>query len=48
MLQFLADLQVIVDAGAPAFDNAAIGTLLSGSIVLVDALTQIDCSVIRP
>ena len=41
--QFLADLEVIVDAGPDAFDDQAVGTLLAGSASLVDALANGPC-----
>ena len=41
--QFLIDLQAIVDAGAQAFDNAAVGTLLGGAGALVSTLRVQAC-----
>jgi Peptidase family M28 len=41
--QFLADLGVIVDAGSAAFDDAAIGTLLSGTIGIVELWSTGEC-----
>ncbi len=42
--QYIADLQTIVDAGPAAFDENAVSTVLSGAVVVVDALTQGECS----
>jgi hypothetical protein len=41
--QFLADLETMVEAGPEAFDDAAVGTLLGGSVALVEALTTGEC-----
>lgn len=41
--QFLTDLTAIVDAGPESFDQAAVGTLLSGSITLVELLASGTC-----
>ncbi len=41
--QFLEDLQAIVDAGPDAFDDDAVGTLLSGSAGIVSALSTGEC-----
>jgi hypothetical protein len=41
--RFLADLTAIVDAGPDAFDEAAVGTLLSGSLTLVELLASGAC-----
>lgn len=41
--QFLAELEAMADAGRDRFDDAAAGTLLSGSAALVDALTTGEC-----
>lgn len=41
--QFLEDLQAIVDAGPDAFDDAAVGTLLEGSVGIVSALSTGEC-----
>jgi len=46
--QYVADLQAIVDAGPEAFDDAAIGTLLAGAVMYVDALTQGECEGFLP
>ena len=45
---YVADLQAIVDAGPEAFDDAAIGTLLAGAAMYVDALTQGECDGFLP
>ena len=41
--QFLAELSDIVDAGPDAFDDAAVGTLLEGSVGIVSALSTGEC-----
>jgi len=41
--RFLVDLEDMVDAGSEAFGDDAIGTLLGGAVVLVEALTTGDC-----
>lgn len=41
--EFLVALQAIVDAGAGAFDNAAVGTLLGGAGALVSLLASQEC-----
>lgn len=41
--QFLTDLTAIVDAGPEAFDDAAVGTLLQGSVGIVSALSTGEC-----
>ena len=41
--QFLVDLTSIVDAGPDAFDETAIGTLLSGAASIVEALASGEC-----
>ncbi len=41
--QFLTDLGAIVDAGAGSFDDAAVSTLLGGSVDLVGALSESAC-----
>ena len=41
--QFLTDLTAIVDAGPDAFDDAAVGTLLQGSVGIVSALSTGEC-----
>ena len=41
--QFASDLQLIVDAGADAFDDAAKATVFNGVDVFVEALTQSNC-----
>jgi hypothetical protein len=41
--QFVADLGAIVDAGPAAFDDAAIGTLLSGTIAIVELWSTGEC-----
>lgn len=40
---FLTDLSAIVDAGPEAFDDAATGTLLEGSVGIVSALSTGEC-----
>ncbi len=41
--QFVADLGVIVDAGPAAFDDAAIGRLLSGTVGIVELWSTGEC-----
>lgn len=41
--QFLVDLERMVEDGPEAFDDEAIGTLLAGSGLLIDALRTGDC-----
>jgi len=41
--QFLIDLNTMVDAGEPAFDDAAVSTLLGGSVEVVEALSTGTC-----
>lgn len=41
--QFLEDIGAVVDAGPEAFDDAAISTLLEGSVGLVTALATGEC-----
>jgi hypothetical protein len=41
--QFLTDLQAMVDAGPEAFDDAAVSTLLGGSVDVVEALSTGEC-----
>lgn len=41
--QFLTDLEAMVDAGAEAFDDAAVSTLLGGSVDTVEALSTGVC-----
>ena len=41
--QFLADMSVIVDAGPDAFDDAAIGRLLGGTVAIVELLSTGEC-----
>ena len=41
--QFLIDLQAMVDAGEQAFDDAAVSTLLGGSVDFVEALSSGEC-----
>ena len=41
--QFLADLEAMVAAGPDAFDDQAVGTLLNGSVGLVEALASSEC-----
>ena len=41
--QFVVDLQAVVDAGPAAFDDTAVGVLLSGSITLVSAWENGEC-----
>jgi len=41
--QFLIDLQSMVDAGEQAFDDAAVSTLLGGSVDVVEALSSGEC-----
>jgi hypothetical protein len=41
--QFLADLDVIVAAGAEAFDSDDFGVVVGGSATLVELLTEGDC-----
>jgi hypothetical protein len=41
--QFLVDLDVMVAAGAEAFDGTDVGVLLAGSAALVDLLTEGSC-----
>jgi Zn-dependent M28 family amino/carboxypeptidase len=43
-IQFLADLNRIVDAGAAAFSDADVGTVLGGSGALVAALASGECA----
>ena len=40
---FVEQLGAAVDDGESAFDDAAVATLLAGSVQLVEALTQTDC-----
>ncbi len=41
--QFLIDLNAMVDAGEAAFDDAAVSTLLGGSVEIVEALSTGTC-----
>ena len=41
--QFLIDLNAMVDAGEAAFDDAAVSTLLGGSVGIVEALSTGTC-----
>jgi Zn-dependent M28 family amino/carboxypeptidase len=41
--RFLADLEAITAAGSDAFDEASVGTLLGGSVALVELLAAQDC-----
>ena len=41
--KFVADLTVIVDAGAPKFDATAVGVLLAGSVSIVRAVASGAC-----
>jgi hypothetical protein len=41
--QFLLDLQAIVDAGPDAFGSDAVGVLLSGALLMVDAWASGEC-----
>ena len=41
--QFLIDLNTMVDAGEAAFDDAAVSTLLGGSVDIVEALSTGAC-----
>jgi len=41
--QFLIDLNTMVDAGEAAFDDAAVSTLLGGSVEVVEALSTGTC-----
>ena len=41
--QFLIDLNAMVDAGEAAFDDAAVSTLLGGSVDIVEALSTGAC-----
>ena len=41
--QFLVDLNAMVDAGEAAFDDAAVSTLLGGSVEVVEALSTGTC-----
>ena len=41
--QFLVDIGAVVDAGPEAFDDAAVATLLEGSVGLVSALATGEC-----
>jgi hypothetical protein len=41
--QFIVDLNTIVDGGPEAFDDAAVGVLLAGSITLVNAWESGEC-----
>ena len=41
--QFVADLGVIVDAGPAAFDDAAVGRLLAGTVGIVDLWASGEC-----
>jgi hypothetical protein len=41
--QYRSDLQAIVDAGAAAFDDEAIGTVLTGAGLVVQLLTEGEC-----
>jgi hypothetical protein len=42
--QYLTDLRSMVDAGEAAFDDDAVGTLLSGAVEVVDALSGGACT----
>lgn len=46
--QFASDLQAIVDAGAAAFDGAAIAIVMNGVDQMVESLTQISCQSFTP
>jgi hypothetical protein len=41
---YIIDLDAIVAAGSSAFDDAAVGRLLSDAVDLVDALAHVECS----
>jgi Peptidase family M28 len=46
--QYLTDLRAIVEAGEPAFDEDAVGTLLGGAATFLEALTEGDCDALDP
>jgi len=48
ILQFVIDLQAIVDAGAAAFDDAAIATVMNGIDQMVESLTRTSCQSFTP